>query len=410
MDRYFFSKKCKILKKGNRIIAYNKITGECIKISLECWKIINYIDKGFSMSQIIDALDDKEDQWYIAKLFNVLLKMDLLTDKVEHNEKLQLESIDFMITNRCNLRCAHCCADSSVIEEKDLLSTEDVFDIADKIIEANPRIITITGGEPMLRYDFMELAAYIRRNFQGKVALMTNATLINKRNALELSKCFDNFNISLDGYDEKSCSKIRGKGVFAKVLNSVDLLKSNGVFSKDISLSMVKMSTNLDGVDKFSLLNKTLGTEEIIREFDPIGRGKVNKDILFVKSNVASEIPSCLPRAQSCAAGERKLVINFDGGIYPCLLLRKDKYKIGEILKIGDFKEFVQSRKYRKSIGYSNLKKIMPKFNEKCSKCNVNAFCWYCLEDFDKCVEKGTFCEWCNIQKKELEYIWKVEN
>ncbi len=44
MDRYFFSKKCKILKKGNRIIAYNKITGECIKISLECWKIINYID------------------------------------------------------------------------------------------------------------------------------------------------------------------------------------------------------------------------------------------------------------------------------------------------------------------------------------------------------------------------------
>ncbi len=395
--KYYLSSQCRTLEKENRVILYNSKTGESIKISSECWKIINYLNEGFTIQEICAAAENEEDRGYLEKLFNKLLERELVISGSGDKEENQLESIDLVLTHKCNLKCIHCCVDASGLSESDLLSKEQMFSIIDKITQINLRIIVITGGEPMVREDFMDIMSHLRNNFEGKISLMTNGTLINRENVIKLSEYFDNFNISIDGYDEESCSLVRGKGVYDKVINSINLLKKAGISGENISLSMVKMATNLNGINKFHELNKELETQEVIREFDPIGRGRSNVKKLLYESSESYDVPICLPRAQTCAAGEKKLTINYDGSIYPCLLLDKEEYNMGNILEIENIQAFILEEQYKKSIGYCNLKKIMPQFHEKCSKCSVNAFCWYCLEDFYKCMKSGKFSEWCSM-------------
>lgn len=303
--KYYLSSQCRTLEKANRVILYNSQTGESIKISSECWGIINYINDGFTIEEICAAAENEEDRGYLKKLFKKLLERELITSGSEDKKENQLESIDLVLTHRCNLKCIHCCVDASELSESDLLSKEQIFSIIDKVTQINPRIIVITGGEPMVREDFMDIMSHLRNNFQGKISLMTNGTLINRVNVIKLSEYFDNFNISIDGYDEESCSLVRGKGVYNKVINSINLLKKVGVSGKNISLSMVKMATNLSGINKFHELNKELETQEVIREFDPIGRGGSNVKKLLYESSESYDAPVCLPRAQTCAAGEK---------------------------------------------------------------------------------------------------------
>ena len=339
-EKYYISKKCDVLVKNERVILYNIYTGETVKLSKECWNIINEnLKNGYSVSEICNAMEEDCDRDYFLKLFDVLIKMKLVTSKNEIQEKEQIENIDFAITHRCNLHCIHCCVDASFIDDKDLLSTEDIFEISDKLIKVNPKIIVITGGEPMIRKDFMKIVSYIKKRYTGKLILMTNGLLINEKNVATLVEYFDYFNISIDGYDEESCSKIRGKGVFNNVIKNIELIKKSGFNSKHISLSMVKTSINSSGINLFFELNDKLGTQSVVRVFNPIGRGKDNSDILMgkelIESNEAEfEKPKRLPRAQTCAAGSRKLAINYDGSIYPCMLLDMSDYKIGNIMEI----------------------------------------------------------------------------
>ena len=58
------------------------------------------------------------------------------------------------LTNRCNLHCLHCCADSGRGDIENELSTKEMKDVFKKVVEWNPRRIMISGGEPLLRKDF----------------------------------------------------------------------------------------------------------------------------------------------------------------------------------------------------------------------------------------------------------------
>ncbi len=82
-----------------------------------------------------------------------------------------------------------------------------------------------------------EILSYTKEKFKGKIRLSTNATLIKENQVDEIIDGLYAMEISLDGYDELSCSKVRGKGVFTKVINLIKYIKSKGF--NNIGLSMV---------------------------------------------------------------------------------------------------------------------------------------------------------------------------
>lgn len=229
---------------GDKVIIANRDTGSWIRISRQCRDIVcTACEFSLTNSEILESLADDEDRIYINELLKKLKELGVIGD--EEKEEV-IDVVYLLLTNRCNLKCIHCCADAadenSEVYRREM-STQEWTGIIDKIVDIEPGGIVLTGGEPLLRKDFFEIIRYLRSKYNGKVALATNATLINDDNVKLLAELIDKFDISIDGVDEESCSIVRGKGAYDKVINSVHLLKKNDV--KEITLSMTFGTTNL---------------------------------------------------------------------------------------------------------------------------------------------------------------------
>lgn len=257
-DRYFTKCICDIIINNKQVILANKINGRWIKIPIECYQVIEYsIDNDLPLDSLYDVFDLDEDKKYFKKVIDKLQELDLVSDSIGYEFELdRINLVSFSITNRCNLKCDYCCVDSK-IENIDYLETNDIKKTIDHIVKLNPRILMISGGEPMLRGDFFEILAYAKEKFKGKLTLATNATLIKDKQMDEIIDGLYRIEVSLDGYDELSCSKIRGKGVFDKVINTVKLIKSKGF--DNIGISLVVGKNNANDVNKFKELSKDLG-------------------------------------------------------------------------------------------------------------------------------------------------------
>ncbi|MDX5701509.1 radical SAM protein, partial [Clostridioides difficile] len=212
-DRFFINDVCDNIINENQVILANKINGKWIKIPIECYKVIEYSIKNKKpLDKLEDVFNLDEDKKYYKQVVDKLEQLGFVSNFIVDKFKLErVNLVSFSPTNRCNLRCDYCCADSK-IENKDYLGTEELKEAIDNIVKINPRILTITGGEPLLRDDFFEILSYTKEKFKGKIRLSTNATLIKENQVDEIIDGLYAMEISLDGYDELSCSKVRGKG------------------------------------------------------------------------------------------------------------------------------------------------------------------------------------------------------
>ncbi len=419
-ENYSLSVYTHIIARDERTIVCNTGNGMFIRMPTQCWEVVQkYIS--FHTPQEVCNVADEDDREYYEEIYSKLINAKILVREEEHIEEVYL-----MLTNRCNLNCAHCCADASGMEGEDELSTGEWFEIIDILIELGVERIAITGGEPLVRKDFWEILDYLYRNFHGDLALSTNGLLINETNVNKIMECFASINISLDGYDEESCSKIRGRGVFTKVIKKVKLLKERGYETRRISLSMVETSVTYQGIDKFEELCKELQVKPIMRKFSATGRGADNAKWLRISEEeimhgmyakdekLRQELDiSCL-LCQNCAAGRTKLSINQRGDIFPCAVLDSDDFCLGNILKDKNVFSTIRSqwckedKSMRQSEGLQAFNKLLIKNMEKCAQCDVAPFCIMCLETFFMNKEKYGIDAICDANREFLsEVVWK---
>ncbi len=96
-----------------------------------------------------------------------------------------LQLVAWEITRSCNLFCAHCRGSSTYSDYEDELSTEECFRLIDEILEVGRPIIILTGGEPLVRPDVLQIAKYAV-NKGLRVVMGTNGTLITHEMATKL--------------------------------------------------------------------------------------------------------------------------------------------------------------------------------------------------------------------------------
>ncbi|MDI6904564.1 MAG: radical SAM protein [Candidatus Bathyarchaeia archaeon] len=128
----------------------------------------------------------------------------------------------WQFTNAYNLRCKHFYASAISETMPDELTTEEAKDLIDELADCGVVAIAFSGGEPLIRKDFFEIANYAKeRDFYVSVA--TNGTLITPSIGKKLKSCVDYVEISLDGLKETH-EKFRGiSGVFDKTINGIKL-------------------------------------------------------------------------------------------------------------------------------------------------------------------------------------------
>lgn len=398
------NKNVRTLERDNQIIFINRANGRWIKLPRDISDILCHSNKNnYDTETLYQLLHDDEDRELFKDLIYELRKMNFF----EEDEKFIINSISYSITDRCNLRCTHCMVSAKSNSEKDYFDTYDIKSNLMKIIKVSPRNIVITGGEPMLRPDFIEISRFCRDNYDGKLTLMTNGTLINRDNVKILKDCYDSFDISIDGYNEKTCSVIRGKGVFDKILKAIHLLKENGV--SKINTSMVMSATNSRYVEEYLKLNKDLGTKPMLRMLSIEGRAKDNEiDLLTDRSSKELKEVSKNKtgikefKACSCTAGYDQFVVEADGSIYPCNLFIGQEYLMGNIRDCKEFSDIYNDG----SICMARcVEKFDPKNYEYCKNCDVSYFCWSCLYIINT-LTKEQLKEKCKYRKKQLEKIW----
>ena len=89
------------------------------------------------------------------------------------------------ITRSCNLYCAHCRASAVYGHCEGELSTAECFSLIDDILSVGKPVIILTGGEPLMRADFFEIAKYAADKGL-KVVSGSNGTLVTEEVAARM--------------------------------------------------------------------------------------------------------------------------------------------------------------------------------------------------------------------------------
>lgn len=295
----------------------------------------------------------------------------------------------------CNMRCKYCfyadVAANREVPSFGLMSEETMDILIRKSLGDDVPSVTFAfqGGEPTVRgLDFFRdfcsrVRRYNERNIPIHYALQTNAYLLDEAWAEFFKK--ENFllGVSLDG-TVKTHNKNRvgadREGTFRTVWNAVKLLQA---YEVDFNILTVVSADTARAIDKIYpfFMSKGLVYQQYIPCLDPLGeeRGQhpysltpeLYGDFLiklfdmwaadvrhgtFVYIRFFENLIGMLKGypPESCGMAGRcqpQLVVEADGGVYPCDFYVLDEYKIGDITK-DSFEDF---EKRRKEIGFIDL-------------------------------------------------------
>jgi MoaA/NifB/PqqE/SkfB family radical SAM enzyme len=160
------------------------------------------------------------------------------------------------LTYRCNLGCIHCYSREEQLAE---LNIEQWKKIIGEIKEAGCLYLLLTGGEPLLREDFSELYAFIKKS--GFLAtVFTNGTRITDR-IVELFREYPPrlVEISMYGASAETHDRVTGvPGSFARSLQGIETLIGNDIH---VGLKSILMTQNLDEFSAIRDLAQTFGVK-----------------------------------------------------------------------------------------------------------------------------------------------------
>jgi heme b synthase len=134
------------------------------------------------------------------------------------------------VTRSCNLACRHCRAEARSEPYPGECDTRAAKAFIDMLPEVGSPIIIFTGGEPLLRSDIFELAAYARDKGLRSV-MAPNGTLITPENAKRMKEAgIQRCSISLDGADASRHDAFRGvPGAFDGAMRGIAYLREAGI-------------------------------------------------------------------------------------------------------------------------------------------------------------------------------------
>ena len=133
------------------------------------------------------------------------------------------------VTRRCNLKCVHCYAHAKDRSFDNELTTQEGKSLIDDLAAFGVPVLLFSGGEPMVRKDLPELAAYaVEKGMRAVIS--TNGTLITQETARELKQIGLSYvGISLDGMEEIN-DRFRGvKGAFDAALAGIKNCQAAGI-------------------------------------------------------------------------------------------------------------------------------------------------------------------------------------
>ena len=325
---------------------------------------------------------------------------------------LGIHLIVLELTTRCNLRCIHCYMDAGKSKDGELTTSEWVK-VIDEFSKLYKTKVTFTGGEPLIRPDIFILTK--RAKERGLIVeIFTNGTLIrNEKIVNKLTESVDIIQLSLDGATARINDKIRGKGVFNKVIRAIHLLKDTKI---KLRLAIIVMPQNIkDLKENIEYLVRLFKTDRIEMKFGfATTVGRADNSFRFANYSIAEkemqEILKILYKkrlkamrkiqsnliVRNCGFG-MNITISCTGDIFPCAV---PMHKYGNVRKDELMKIIKKIEKDRIASNVENL--------EECSKCDLKYFCFGGCRLNNISYNKNLFKPVCDSKKKEDIYLMLI--
>ncbi|MBP8645612.1 MAG: heme b synthase [Syntrophobacteraceae bacterium] len=319
-----------------------------------------------------------------------------------------LRLVAWEVTRTCNLACVHCRAAAQDRPYENELSTRECLDLLDNIATFADPIIILTGGEPLLRPDIFEIAAYgARKGFRMTMAV--NGTLLTPDKARWLKDVgIQRISVSLDGATSASHDAFRQvRGAFEGALRGI---RSAREADLDFQINTTITKQNHHELPAIQELAVSLGAvAHHIFLLVPLGRGKdlaeqgidavdYEKTLhwfydqrdrvpLHLKATCAPHYYRILrqrakaegrevnPRTfgmdavtRGCLGGTAFSFVSHVGQVQPCGYLELD---------CGNVRENTFSDIWRNSLIFQDLRDFS-KYEGKCGRCEYGRICGGC--------------------------------
>lgn len=185
----------------------------------------------------------------------------------------ELRLIAWETTRSCNLSCIHCRAAAEKGPYEGELSTKEALEFLDTVASFSKPVIILTGGEPLMRPDIYELAAYGTK-LGLRMVMATNGTLVDETSIQKMiDSGIQRMSVSFDGANATSHDNFRQvPGAFNASLKALEFARKAGL-EYQINTTITKI--NLDEIQAILDLAVSLGAvAHHIFLLVPTGRGK----------------------------------------------------------------------------------------------------------------------------------------
>ncbi|NOZ46443.1 MAG: radical SAM protein [Chlorobi bacterium] len=221
------------------------------------------------------------------------------------------------ISGRCNLRCVYCMPAEGIklLKHSDILSFDEIIEVAEFGAKNGINKIRITGGEPLVRKNIVELVRMISKIDEiEEVAMTTNGVYLNEY-ANDLADAgLKRVNISLDTIDPLKYAKITRGGDINRVFKGIAAAKKAGLEPIKINCVVDNNSQEKDAVDIRAFCKENNLNARFIRKMD-LTNGKFWK----VEGGEGGDCNIC-----------NRLRLTSDGMIKPCLF-DDQEYNVREL-------------------------------------------------------------------------------
>ncbi|XP_070155914.1 molybdenum cofactor biosynthesis protein 1 [Polyergus mexicanus] len=170
-----------------------------------------------------------------AAVAEISTRLQLLRTRLQEDEQRGILTDTFgrkhtylriSVTERCNLRCTYCMPAEGIklTKKENILRTDEIIQIADLFVKEGVRKIRLTGGEPTVRKDIVDIVEQLKQLADlEQIAITTNGlTLTRQLPALQRAG-LDALNISLDTLREERFEIFSRRKGWMRVMASIDL-------------------------------------------------------------------------------------------------------------------------------------------------------------------------------------------
>lgn len=184
-----------------------------------------------------------------------------------------IKSLRISLTQRCNFNCFFCHREGES-NPKGVTSAEEIEALVSVASDLGIRQFKLTGGEPLLREDVIEVVHRIS-SYADEVSMTTNGVLLEENAPYLKEAGLRRVNISLHSMNPQTFTKITGCNVFSKVKKGIVAAIKNDL--KPAKLNMVVLNgVNTHEIPNMIEFSKDVGAVLQLIEFQPLQKGAGN--------------------------------------------------------------------------------------------------------------------------------------